>query len=193
MERREALKRITGAFTLPWSHRSFGCAPRSHPSQTRSRAGAGDDPGVEDATPRARALAPLDAPARLFRAIALSRDGSRIAADCRDPSFQASVDMSQLIEGGPPHILTHGLDPVLLVWDAATGRMLDKIVAHRMPTDAIAFSPDGSRIAFGGPREYRSREREVQEFVRDVQTTPMAPVEVSKDRCGVVGFSQSRS
>jgi len=40
-------------------------------------------------------------------------------------------------------------DNTIKLWDAATGRLLRTLKAHKDPVRAIAFSPDGKRLISG--------------------------------------------
>ena len=43
-----------------------------------------------------------------------------------------------------------GYDGTVTFWDASTGQRLRDLVAHQGSVNAVAFSPDGSRLASGG-------------------------------------------
>src|SRR2546425_12715446 len=56
-------------------------------------------------------------------------------------------------------IVSGGDDPVAIVWEASTGKVLRRLVGHTSPVTAVAFSSDGRFILTGsGHCEYCDRE-----------------------------------
>ena len=45
--------------------------------------------------------------------------------------------------------MSSGDDPIAIVWEAATGRVIRRLVGHKSPVTAVAFSPDGRLILTG--------------------------------------------
>ena len=178
--RREALKNLYSCSTLilPLQAVSSLARASSSPGEIDYIVPHGA-PYIDDCNQIVRKLWRLNEPARLIRSICFSRDASLLAADCRDHRFKASIDIAQVFEGGPPHISTFGQSPTLTIWDAATGGVVKTIGACPMPTDAISFSPDGKKIAFGGPEAYRPREAEVQKIVERMQRDLQSSLRIS--------------
>jgi eukaryotic-like serine/threonine-protein kinase len=48
------------------------------------------------------------------------------------------------------YLLTAGMDPMLRLWDAATGRLVRTFAGHGLEVLAAVFHPEGARIASGG-------------------------------------------
>jgi WD40 repeat protein/uncharacterized caspase-like protein len=46
-------------------------------------------------------------------------------------------------------VVSGGDDPIAIVWEAATGRIIRRLVGHSSPVSAVAFSPDGRFILTG--------------------------------------------
>ena len=46
-------------------------------------------------------------------------------------------------------VVSGGDDPIAIIWEAATGRVIRRLVGHTSPVSAIAFSPDGRFILTG--------------------------------------------
>jgi WD40 repeat protein len=46
-------------------------------------------------------------------------------------------------------VVSGGDDPIAIVWEAATGRVIRRLVGHKSPVTAVAFSPDGRFILTG--------------------------------------------
>src|SRR2546425_867661 len=47
-------------------------------------------------------------------------------------------------------IVSGGDDPVAIVWEASTGKVLRRLVGHTNPVTAVAFSSDGRLVLTGG-------------------------------------------
>jgi WD40 repeat protein len=97
-------------------------------------------PSVQAADPKTRTLT---GPRGNVVGIALSPDGKRVAA-ASDISEKEMKDGKQII-----NIKSEG---EVRVWDAATGD-LKRTFTHSMQFGAVAFSPDGKRLAAGAFRE----------------------------------------
>lgn len=48
------------------------------------------------------------------------------------------------------HIALQGADQIVRVWDVDTGRLLEEPYEHAGPGEALAYSPDGTRLLSGG-------------------------------------------
>ncbi|MDT5121852.1 MAG: hypothetical protein QOC96_1334 [Acidobacteriota bacterium] len=46
-------------------------------------------------------------------------------------------------------VVSGGDDPIAIMWEAATGRVIRRLVGHKSPVTAVAFSPDGRLILTG--------------------------------------------
>ena len=53
------------------------------------------------------------------------------------------------------HIACLDLDSQLVIWDARTGRLLDKWKAHVEEAFCLRFSPDGKGLVSGGDKELK--------------------------------------
>jgi WD40 repeat protein len=111
-----------------------------------------------------RVLSISGVPTPVFGSLALSRDGSLLAARGKSEIILASPatgrvrrlpvpgdDVQQLsLSFDGRSLLTTMADRSIRIWDVATGLQRDKLPAHSGPPTVALFSPDGSMIASGG-------------------------------------------
>src|SRR5262249_13965029 len=92
-----------------------------------------------------------------FRDAATGRELRRVTRPQeRVQSLALSPDGRVLASGGSWRIRS-GLDADgrLLLWDAATGRLLRELRGHRRRVESVAFAPDGKTLASGDYRSIR--------------------------------------
>ncbi len=99
------------------------------------------------------------------RAVAISRDGSRVAlaGDSKEAQLfdtgsggpewhfagheKGITSVAFFPNGG--RVLTGGLDHTARIFDTKTGRSLHQLTGHGAPVNAVAVSPDGKRVLTG--------------------------------------------
>jgi WD40 repeat protein len=107
-------------------------------------------------------LRKLDIPNSGALAVAYDPSGLRLAAACDDHTvriWHSTNDKAQLLAGHQAEVMSVafrsdgarlasvGGDGVLLLWDAATGKELHRVLAHRDYINCVAFSHDGRYLA----------------------------------------------